>query len=211
VAGASVARMRGTSLDRLRVAWTRTAQRERLTAALGPILSEIRGTVLDVGGGRTAPHDTSWRDDVRRIRLDLSPVHRPDAIADAGRLPVRDGGADAVVLIELLEHVPVPQAVIDEARRTLRRGGILVVSAPFIAPLHGDPGDYFRFSAFGLRHLVRAFEDVRVIGFGNHWSASWALVSARSRSLRVANPVFRRLGRRTDPRTPQGHVVIARR
>jgi SAM-dependent methyltransferase len=131
--------------------------------------------------------------------------------ADAARLPVRDASADAVVMVELLEHVPDPGAAIDEAWRVLRAGGALVASVPFVAPVHGDPGDFYRFSEFGIRHLVRRFEAVQVRPLGNHFGAAWALVAARSRALRLLNPLMRRLGGRPDPRCPQGYLFVARR
>jgi hypothetical protein len=38
----------------------------------------------------------------------------------------------------------------------MRPGGILVVSAPFVYPVHPMPGDYWRYSPFGLWHALES-------------------------------------------------------
>jgi SAM-dependent methyltransferase len=203
VSGGSIARARGF--------WTRTGHRDRLTAAVRGRIGALRGTVLDVGGGRDAPHDEAWNPSVRLIRLDVSAAHRPDVVADATRLPVGDGRLDAVTMFEVLEHVASPWAMIDEARRVVRPGGALLGSAPLVWPIHGDPDDYFRFTEAGLRAMLTGFEAVTVIPIGNHVSAAWILLSARSRIARSLNPALRGIGRRADPRCPEGYVFSARR
>jgi SAM-dependent methyltransferase len=60
--------------------------------------------------------------------------------ADAGLLPIRDAAVDAVVLLDVLEHVAQPGAVLAETSRTLRPGGSLVFSVPYRGLLAGlDP------------------------------------------------------------------------
>jgi SAM-dependent methyltransferase len=54
---------------------------------------------------------------------------------DATALPLEDRSADAVVLLDVLEHLPDPQAAIAEARRVLRTGGAIVISVPHRGPL----------------------------------------------------------------------------
>lgn len=51
-------------------------------------------------------------------------------LAAAGRVPLRDGAFDAVVLLDVLEHVPDEAAVLREAARLLAPGGTLVLSVP---------------------------------------------------------------------------------
>jgi SAM-dependent methyltransferase len=55
---------------------------------------------------------------------------------DAAELPVPDGAADALTMLDIVEHVDRPEAVIAEARRVIGDGGVLVVSVPHRGLLH---------------------------------------------------------------------------
>jgi SAM-dependent methyltransferase len=50
--------------------------------------------------------------------------------ADAAALPFPDGCADAVVLLDVIEHLAEPDRALAEAYRVLRPGGLVVVSVP---------------------------------------------------------------------------------
>lgn len=52
----------------------------------------------------------------------------PLVSADATALPLRDGVADAALMLWMLYHVPRPAQAIAEARRVLRHGGPLLVA-----------------------------------------------------------------------------------
>lgn len=58
----------------------------------------------------------------------VSPVVR-GLVADATAVPLADGTADAVVLSQLIEHVPDERKLVDEAARLLRPGGWLYASS----------------------------------------------------------------------------------
>lgn len=119
------------------------------------------GTVLDIGCSdcwvrNQLPSNTSY------IGLDY-PVtgiemyqSRPDVFADASELPFENESIDTVVLFQTLEHIARPEKAISEIFRVLRPGGILLLTVPFLYPLHDEPYDFTRFTNHGL---VRVLED----------------------------------------------------
>ena len=63
-----------------------------------------------------------------------------------------------VLCTEVLEHLPEPQKAIDEMFRVLKPGGQLLLTTRFLFPIHDAPHDYFRYTKYGLRHLLRRFD-----------------------------------------------------
>jgi SAM-dependent methyltransferase len=113
--------------------------------------------VADVGAG-DAPyrelfdgHDyvtIDWAESVHDL------PEGPGIVADASAIPVADDTFDAVVLTQVLEHVPEPVAVLRELQRILVPGGRLFLTAPFAWEEHEIPHDYARYTRYGLRHLA---------------------------------------------------------
>lgn len=98
---------------------------------------------------------------------DVVEVNYPDANILA--LPFDDESFDFVVADQVLEHVAGdPLVAMRECRRVLRPGGLAIHTTCFIAPQHGAPSDYWRFTADGLRLLAADYS--RVVdagGWGN--------------------------------------------
>jgi ubiquinone/menaquinone biosynthesis C-methylase UbiE len=65
-----------------------------------------------------------------------------DIISDITRIPEPDGSFDAVMCIEVLEHVPHPVNALSELARLLKSGGYLIVTAPFCSLTHFAPYFY---------------------------------------------------------------------
>ena len=96
-------------------------------------------TVVDVGAGAGGVTARCAADGRRLIAVDGSPqlaahartVHGLPALAGlADRLPLRNGSIDAVLLLDVIEHVPDPVALLREARRVVRDDGVVVVTVP---------------------------------------------------------------------------------
>lgn len=79
-----------------------------------------------------------------------------DAVAMADQLPFAAESFDTVLCTEVLEHVPDPKLVLDELVRVVRPGGRVILTVPFLYQIHEEPYDYWRFTVFGLRNLLRS-------------------------------------------------------
>lgn len=126
---------------------------ERRVGALAP------GThLLDVGGHRGPRRGRfdAARHDIVRWTANFVFESRPHAQADAAALPFRDGAFGAVLMAEVLEHVRSPAAALAEAARVLAPGGVLLATAPFMFPVHGDPEDHSRFTEQAWRAQLAA-------------------------------------------------------
>lgn len=157
-------------------------------------LPALSGSLLDVGCGEK-PY-RRWLPGVTdHVGLDVVGGPHVDHVVEPGAVwPLPDAYFDAVLCTQVLEHAEDPDHVLSEIGRVLRPGGVLVLSLPFIYNEHGAPHDYRRFSAHGVRLLLRdGYEDLRLKTEGGIGSTMAVLAlnwidaqMTRSRGLRLA-------------------------
>lgn len=113
--------------------------------------------VLDAGSGRAPYRDLFAH--ARYETADFLAVKgktytEQDYVCDLAEIPVEDARFDHVLLTQVLEHIPEPARVLAELHRVLKPGGTLWLTAPLFYVEHERPYDFFRYTQFGLRHLV---------------------------------------------------------
>ncbi|MBK7642328.1 MAG: class I SAM-dependent methyltransferase [Planctomycetes bacterium] len=141
-----------------------------LRGAIEKLAPSARGVMLDVGcserpyGELFAPYVTRYVGlDYPPALLDKQPElwkildrakRSVDVFGDGRRLPFADASFETVLSTEVLEHVLSPRAVVEEMARVLKPGGRLLVTVPFMQPLHEIPSDFYRYTPFALRRMV---------------------------------------------------------
>ena len=130
---------------------------EDAVAAFAAALPD-RARVLDAGAGEGQYRDRFARQ--RYCGVDLAvgdakwDYSRLEALADLTSLPFRTAAFDAALHIVTIEHLREPAAALAEIARTLAPGGLFLVAAPHEWEVHQAPHDYFRYTRYGLAHLL---------------------------------------------------------
>lgn len=152
---------------------TASCRRFHVDAFLSGAASQISGRVLDIGGKKINPRG-HFRppSGVRWEYLNLDKSTEPDHWVDAESSNLPAAAYDVFFLIEVLEHVQNPNMVLAEAYRILVPGGHGYIAMPFLYGVHGDPGDFQRWTAEKLFQELQwvGFTDIRVMPMGGPFS-----------------------------------------
>ena len=206
--------------DRYAVDW-----RQTLSLAVGELLLDeilvarpyFRGRLLDVGCGKR-PYSLIYDrlvDTSVGTEVSFSPHGTADAdvLARAEALPFRDNSFDTVVCTEVLEHTQDPFRAIRELSRLLTRDGHLLLSVPFLYPVHEAPHDYWRLTPQGLEAMLQSAGLVALyvhpkggpVATFVSLSANLAVraTNALSNGLRLSKPLAERTGIRWLLALPQ--------
>ena len=104
------------------------------------------------------------------VETSLHDQSQVDVFYDGENIPFDEGEFDIIFSTEVMEHVPDPEKYLSEIHRVLMKDGIAVLTVPFFVPLHEVPHDYYRYTEFGLRHLISKsnFELQKIEVFGDY-------------------------------------------
>lgn len=126
--------------------------------------------VLDVGAGRgdfaaafeKRSHRLTW------TALEVYPYPEVDIVCDLTQHnPFRQASFDAVLLLNVLEHVYDTHALLETISDILKPGGVLIVAIPFMVKVHQAPVDFVRYTHFALARLAEqhGFQVERLEGY----------------------------------------------
>ena len=146
----------------------------------------VRGMVLDAGSGEGYGSEILRASARKVVSLDLD---APTLIHARGRygsaspvrgdlsdLPLADASFDAIVALQVVEHLAPVEGFVREARRVLRPGGTLVISTPnrTTFPAGLNPFHAHEYDGPELRELLSGtFSEVRLLGLAHGAPLRW--------------------------------------
>lgn len=114
--------------------------------------------LLDLGSGVKPFENLYTRYSSCSIGIDVSfsphDLSKIDVFATGTALPFRGSSFDIVLCSEVMEHIAEPKLLLQEIYRVLNPGGRLILTTPFLVPLHEEPHDFYRYTKYGLRYLL---------------------------------------------------------
>jgi SAM-dependent methyltransferase len=123
-------------------------------------LEENRGgqVLLDLGCG-TRPYRSIYHPFFEKtIGAELPDTPFPQAGIDlychATSVPLPDSSIDFILCTEVLHDLPEPDLFFNEIKRLLKPGGTLFLTSPFVVPLVDGHYDHYRYTEYGLRHVI---------------------------------------------------------
>lgn len=132
------------------------------------LAARINGRLLDIGCGNK-PLSPFLNPDVEYIGLDYPPTvskgyeGKADVFGDGQCLPFKSDSFNCITMLDVMEHLPWPEAAFSEMVRVAQPDGLIITQTPFLYPLHDLPHDFQRWTQNGLqrfasRHAVTLIE-----------------------------------------------------
>lgn len=112
------------------------------------------GLILDCGAGRRP----EYLENV--VNFEIVPYETTDVLGIGEKLPFVDNCFDAVLSLNVLEHVRNPFKCASEISRVLKPEGKLYCVVPLMCPYHDFPDHYYNMTHSGLRNLFEEFLEI---------------------------------------------------
>ncbi len=146
-----------------------TYRRKLLDKLQQQYIAEYKGLVLDVGGRDRGLFKKPKQEVDKWIFADIEAKHSPDVVLDVADMnELNDKSVDVVNAMELFEHVEKVEQGLSECWRILKNKGKLLISVPFLYPIHADPFDYQRLTHYKWKLQLEktgfAIEKIIVMG-----------------------------------------------
>lgn len=114
----------------------------------------LSGKIMDYGCG-SRPYEVFFPDS-QYVGVDVSISGHPqkdkkaDVYFDGETLPFEDCYFDGILASEVLEHVMDLKKCLSELHRVIKPGGRILITCPFVWPIHEEPYDFARYTPYAL-------------------------------------------------------------
>ena len=140
--------------------WTVRAVNGWVRSALPPLLAaaDRSGVVLDVGCAEQPFRPLIESSGQRYVGMDVvqNSTRSVDILSTLEDAPSPTDRYTVILCTEVLEHVADIDAAFAGLRRLTAAGGVVVLTVPFVFPLHMEPYDFRRLTLHGVRQLAAA-------------------------------------------------------
>jgi SAM-dependent methyltransferase len=120
----------------------------------------VHGKVLDIGCGKKPYRELFLCDEYVGLEIDTQENRtrsKADYFYDGIHIPFHDATFDFLIITQVFEHVFDPESFLQELLRVLKKGGMMIMTVPFVWDEHEQPNDYARYSSFGLRYILTKY------------------------------------------------------
>lgn len=137
--------------------------------------SLYKGILCDLGAGEApyrdfflkhADHYVSidWPESDHSVNVDISANLNKD-------IPLKASSVDTIVSLSVMEHLCEPQQFLYESHRILKSNGHIILQVPFMWWVHEAPNDYFRYTKYGLEHMLHkaGFDNIEIYPQSGFW------------------------------------------
>lgn len=114
----------------------------------------FQGKVIDIGAGRERGkfqhiRERDW------VVVDIDPKLKPNIVASVEKLPFKDNSVDTIKATDLFGYVEDPELGFKECFRVLKKGGIAILSFPYLTAFDNDQHDSQRFTEYKIREALK--------------------------------------------------------
>lgn len=121
--------------------------------------------VLNIGAGGEIETYIKKFNNIKLISIDNDYKRNPDILVDVSSedfLKNIEIKPQLITCFEVLEHLKEPQKAIDNLYNISEKNTKIILSVPFLFPIHDLPNDFYRYTKFGLQHLFKKFSYVKI-------------------------------------------------
>ena len=131
-----------------------------ISKAISAKLDCFNGKLLDVGSGNS-PYSLIFKDRISHyISMDYLPIlngegcSKPVIYSNGKKIAVKSNSIDSILCTQVLEYIDFPDEFLREFHRVIKPDGKVIITVPFMYPVHHKELDFFRYTDLGIKKIL---------------------------------------------------------